>query len=94
MFDFRHPNNKQVLLNSDGSVKSTRHISGHVATVSEKAVDAQQYTGGELALSADGSGGSVPTGAVAGGAAAVALVAAGAGVAVLRRRRAHAGSTH
>jgi phospholipase C len=25
-FDFKHPNNKQVLLNTDGSVKSVRHI--------------------------------------------------------------------
>jgi phospholipase C len=28
-FDFRHPNNKQVLLNSDGSVKSVKNISSH-----------------------------------------------------------------
>ncbi|MEU9450206.1 alkaline phosphatase family protein [Streptomyces sp. NPDC048277] len=33
MFDFRHPNNKQVLLNSDGSVKSVKPIQ-HVAPVS------------------------------------------------------------
>lgn len=32
MFDFRHPNNKQVLLNSDGSVKSVGPIR-HVAPV-------------------------------------------------------------
>ncbi|MER6329537.1 alkaline phosphatase family protein [Streptomyces sp. NPDC001034] len=32
MFDFRHPNNKQVLLNSDGSVKSVGPIK-HVAPV-------------------------------------------------------------
>ncbi|ANP51337.1 phospholipase [Streptomyces griseochromogenes] len=32
MFDFRHPNNKQVLLNSDGSVKSVGPIK-HVAAV-------------------------------------------------------------
>ncbi|GHH84744.1 phospholipase C [Streptomyces sulfonofaciens] len=93
MFDFRHPNNQQVLLNSDGSVKSVGRIPHHVATASEKAVDAAQYTGGEIALSANGSDGT-PSYAVAGAAAVVALVGAGAGVAVLRRRRAHAGSAH
>ncbi|MDH6455443.1 MULTISPECIES: alkaline phosphatase family protein [unclassified Streptomyces] len=29
MFDFKHPNNKQVLLNSDGSVKSVKPIPHH-----------------------------------------------------------------
>ncbi|MBY8879417.1 alkaline phosphatase family protein [Streptomyces sp. PLK6-54] len=28
-FDFKHPNDKQVLLNADGSVKSVKHISHH-----------------------------------------------------------------
>jgi phospholipase C len=28
-FDFKHPNNKQVLLNADGSVKSVKNISTH-----------------------------------------------------------------
>ena len=28
-FDFKHPNNKQVLLNADGSVKSVKPISTH-----------------------------------------------------------------
>ncbi|PTM96748.1 phospholipase C [Streptomyces sp. VMFN-G11Ma] len=39
MFDFRHPNNKQVLLNSDGSVRSVSgipHHSGSATTVSAK----------------------------------------------------------
>ncbi|WP_070024923.1 phospholipase C [Streptomyces sp. F-1] len=35
MFDFRHPNNKQVLLNTDGSVKSVGPIK-HVAPVSTR----------------------------------------------------------
>ncbi|MGW3117741.1 phospholipase C [Streptomyces sp. NPDC001107] len=37
LFDFKHPNNKQVLLNADGSVKSVKgipHHSGTVTTVS------------------------------------------------------------
>jgi phospholipase C len=34
MFDFRHPNNKQVLLNSDGSVKSVKRIPHYTATSS------------------------------------------------------------
>ncbi|GHJ40726.1 phospholipase C [Streptomyces sp. TS71-3] len=92
LFDFRHSNNQQVLLKDDGSIQSIGRIPNHFSTVSEKTVDAQQYTGGEVALSADGSDGGVSTGAVAGTAAAVALVAAGAGVAVIRRRRSHANS--
>ncbi|MFJ9541155.1 phospholipase C [Streptomyces sp. NPDC101225] len=32
MFDFRHPNNKQVLLNADGSVKSVKGIPRHGST--------------------------------------------------------------
>ncbi|MRT45013.1 phospholipase, partial [Xylella fastidiosa subsp. multiplex] len=39
MFDFRHPNNKQVLLNSDGSVRSVRGIPHH--SVSATSVSAQ-----------------------------------------------------
>ena len=33
LFDFKHPNNKQVLLNSDGSVKSVKGIPHHSGTV-------------------------------------------------------------
>ncbi|WP_405662720.1 phospholipase C [Streptomyces sp. NBC_00079] len=32
LFDFRHPNNKQVLLNTDGSVKSVKGIPHHSGT--------------------------------------------------------------
>ncbi|MFI7400702.1 phospholipase C [Streptomyces sp. NPDC049541] len=39
LFDFKHPNNKQVLLNSDGSVKSVKGIPHHSGTVT--AVSAQ-----------------------------------------------------
>ncbi|MEU2055046.1 phospholipase, partial [Streptomyces bungoensis] len=35
MFDFRHPNGKQVLLNTDGSVKSVGPIR-HVASVATR----------------------------------------------------------
>ncbi|WP_405906201.1 alkaline phosphatase family protein [Streptomyces sp. NBC_00828] len=34
MFDFKHPNNKQVLLNSDGSVKSVKRIPHYTQTAS------------------------------------------------------------
>lgn len=37
MFDFRHPNNKQVLLNSDGSVKSVKRIPHYTQTTSTSA---------------------------------------------------------
>jgi phospholipase C len=37
MFDFRHPNNKQVLLNTDGSVKSVKPIPHHYAQTSTSA---------------------------------------------------------
>ncbi|WP_344398848.1 alkaline phosphatase family protein [Streptomyces longisporus] len=33
LFDFKHPNNKQVLLNTDGSVKSVKGIPHHSGTV-------------------------------------------------------------
>ncbi|WP_328828944.1 alkaline phosphatase family protein [Streptomyces sp. NBC_00252] len=34
MFDFKHPNNKQVLLNTDGSVKSVKRIPHYTQTAS------------------------------------------------------------
>jgi len=37
LFDFRHPNNKQVLLNADGSVKSVQPIPHHYAKTSTSA---------------------------------------------------------
>ncbi|WP_406516100.1 alkaline phosphatase family protein [Streptomyces sp. NBC_00873] len=43
MFDFQHPNNKQVLLNSDGSVKSVKKIP-HYARTATSASDLAAYT--------------------------------------------------
>ncbi|WP_316768225.1 phospholipase C [Streptomyces sasae] len=80
MFDFRHPNNKQVLLNSDGSVKSVGPIH-HVAPVST------QITPGPAMVNtaaATGSG-QFPTLPVSLGTAA--LLAAGATGTYLTLRR-------
>ncbi len=86
MFDFRHPNNQQVLLNTDGSVASVKPIH-HVADP-----DAGDQTTGN-APSTDNAaraelaetGSSFPVGSVTTGAALV--VAVGAGIAVAMRRR-------
>ncbi|GEC03972.1 phospholipase C [Streptomyces spinoverrucosus] len=40
MFDFRHPNNKQVLLNADGSVKSVKRIPHYSRTATSAATHA------------------------------------------------------
>ncbi|MFJ9008523.1 hypothetical protein [Streptomyces canus] len=42
MFDFRHPNNKKVLLNTDGSVRSVRGIPRH-SQASSTASDTTPY---------------------------------------------------
>ncbi|WP_031223928.1 phospholipase C [Streptomyces roseochromogenus] len=80
MFDFRHPNNKQVLLNSDGSVKHVGPIQ-HVAPVSTSITPgpAMQNT----AATTDASGfPALPVGLGVG-----ALVAAGATGTYLTMRR-------
>ncbi len=41
MFDFRHPNNKQVLLNSDGSVKSVKKIPHYAQTATAASAKAE-----------------------------------------------------
>jgi phospholipase C len=86
MFDFRHPNDKQVLLNADGSVASVKHIH----KVSDP--DTGDQTTGN-APSTDGSstqelaetGSSFP--AVPVGIGGVAIVGLGAAIAVTMRRR-------
>ncbi len=86
LFDFRHPNNGQLLLNNDGSVKSAGRVSSHVAVRSAASVDAALYAHQDLALSAD-SGTSMPGYAVTGAGAVIVIAGAGVGYAVIRRRR-------
>ncbi|MFI6346080.1 phospholipase C [Streptomyces sp. NPDC050560] len=83
MFDFRHSNKKQVLLRSDGSVKSIHRIPSHVRTASEKSVNAQIYDGKDIALSAQ-SDDDMTVPAVTG---AAVLVAGGAAYVLIRRFR-------
>ncbi|GGZ88059.1 phospholipase C [Streptomyces echinoruber] len=82
MFDFRHPNGKQVLLNADGSVKSV----GPIRTV--KPVTTAIVPGPALRNTA-ASGDASPSPAVPAGIAVGALLAAGAtGTWLTLRRRA------
>jgi phospholipase C len=86
MFDFRHSNNKQVLLNADGSVKSIGRIH-HVAPVATSITPGPAME--NTAATTDAS--SFP--ALPVGIAAAAIVAAGAtGTYITLRRRERAGA--
>ncbi|MGI5516821.1 phospholipase C [Streptomyces sp. CA-106131] len=86
MFDFRHPNNKQVLLNAGGSVKSVGRIH-HVAPVATSITPGPAME--NTAATTDAS--SFP--ALPVGIAAAAIVAAGAtGTYITLRRRERAGA--
>jgi phospholipase C len=86
MFDFRHPNNKQVLLNADGSVQSVGRIH-HVAPVATSITPGPAME--DTAATTDAS--SFP--ALPVGIAAAALVAAAAtGTYITLRRRERAGA--
>ncbi|MEU7058079.1 alkaline phosphatase family protein [Streptomyces sp. NPDC046197] len=86
MFDFRHPNNKQVLLNADGSVKSVGPIH-HVRPVATSITPGPDMQ--NTAVTTDAS--SFPTLPV--GVAAGALLAAGAtGTYLTLRRRTQRGT--
>ncbi|MGW4731204.1 phospholipase C [Streptomyces shenzhenensis] len=83
MFDFRHPNNKQVLLNADGSVRSVGPIH-HVAPV------ATGITPGPAMQNAAATTGADRFPAVPVGIGVSALLAAGAtGTYLTQRRRQH-----
>jgi len=77
-FDFRHPNDKQVLLNTNGSVKSISKIKAPHGDLAD-AADAA------LVLSTTGSGGGSPW--TLGGLGAGAVVLAGGSLYLLRRAR-------
>jgi phospholipase C len=80
MFDFKHPNNKQVLLNSDGSVKSVKKIPHYTATAAST-LATDNIAAQPLAATSTSSQ-SLPVGIGAG-----VLVAGGAGVALAMYRR-------
>ncbi|MFJ4782335.1 phospholipase C [Streptomyces sp. NPDC088794] len=80
MFDFRHPNGKQVLLNSNGSVKSIRPIH-HVAPVSTSITPGPAFQNTAVSTNASGFP-AVPVGLGVGG-----LLAAGATGTYLTLRR-------
>ncbi|MFR0354375.1 phospholipase C [Streptomyces sediminimaris] len=88
MFDFRHPNNKQVLLDPDGSVKSVRGIPRHSATAASTSAEGA-YPPYVQDLKAQNVADSSPSSPAVPVAAAAGLLAAGAtGTAfVLHRRR-------
>ncbi|WP_406348665.1 alkaline phosphatase family protein [Streptomyces sp. NBC_00144] len=86
-FDFRHPNNKQVLLNTDGSVQSVRHIPAQPSRPhgAAAATAARSATRSDLASSDVAA--SAPSSAVLPAGIAAVLVAAGGAAFVVRRRR-------
>lgn len=91
LFDFRHPNNKQVLLNADGSVKSVKPIPHHFAKAATSATASyppyvQDLKAQDVADAASTSP-ALPIALTAGVVAAGAVTTAFA----LRRRRAHSG---
>ncbi|MGK3941171.1 alkaline phosphatase family protein [Streptomyces caeruleatus] len=94
MFDFKHPNNKQVLLNTDGSVRSVRPIPRHYAQATSSAAAHVPYPAYVQDLKAQ----SVADGTSASPALPIAIgagvVTAGAMTTLftLRRRRARAGA--
>jgi phospholipase C len=86
MFDFRHPNARQVLLNQDGSVKSVQPIpnsaySGHAAATAANTASTDGVATEQLAETGSFS----PAPPIGVGAA---VVAGAAGVIEMRRRRA------
>ncbi|WP_438295646.1 phospholipase C [Streptomyces sp. HUAS TT7] len=93
-FDFKHPNNKQVLLNADGSVKSVKDIPQHPTPPASSTGGSTSGTGGsgnnpttqtagETLAETGSSSALVPAGITAG-----ALAVGGAGIAfALHRRR-------
>ena len=89
MFDFRHPNNKQVLLNTDGSVASIKNIH-HVGDpdAGDQTTGNAPTTDGAATEQLAETGSSFPAVPVSIGGAAV--IAAGAGLAFAMRRRRNA----
>ncbi|MER5217656.1 alkaline phosphatase family protein [Streptomyces sp. NPDC002838] len=94
MFDFRHPNSKQVLLNSDGSVKSVKRIphSAQTAASAPSTTPYPPYVHELRAQNVADSNSASPTMPIA---LAAGLLTAGVatGALALRRRKARTGHT-
>jgi phospholipase C len=94
LFDFRHPNDKQVLLNADGSVESVKpipHHYGRTASAASAHAPYPAYVQDLKARNVADSGSASPALPIAVGAG---LLTAGTMTTVfaLRRRRARAGA--
>ncbi|MDO0930360.1 alkaline phosphatase family protein [Streptomyces sp. DG2A-72] len=94
MFDFRHPNNRQVLLNSDGSVKSVKKIP-HCAQTPASASTQAAYPPYVQDLKAQNVADSSPASPALPITLAAGLLTAGAATAgfALHRRRTRAGGS-
>ncbi|MDI5969196.1 alkaline phosphatase family protein [Streptomyces sp. SL13] len=83
LMDFRHPNDQQVLLNTDGSVASVRPIPHHGD------IESGDPTSGGITFASDtqqlSAGSGLPSGPLTAGAALVVVAAAGVGYALRRR---------
>jgi phospholipase C len=85
MFDFQHPDNKQLLLNSDGSVKSVKPIPNYAATTATAANSVSTGDGATQEVAQSGS--YIPALPIGIGIGAAVAVAVAAGTVVTRRRR-------
>ncbi|MGW2641101.1 phospholipase C [Streptomyces sp. NPDC001348] len=94
LFDFRHPNNKQVLLNADGSVRSVKPIPHHYARTATSAAGNAPYPAYVQDLKAQNVADSSPASPVLPLGIGAGLLTAGATTTAfaLRRRRARAGA--
>ncbi|MFD7917693.1 phospholipase C [Streptomyces sp. NPDC059740] len=87
MFDFRHPNNRQVLLKQDGSVASTGPVPDHPATGGGSGTRPQGGLSDTPATeSLAETGDATPTTPIAVGAAAAVLLGAAVATYAVRRR--------
>jgi phospholipase C len=95
MFDFKHPNNKQVLLNSDGSVKSVKRIPHYTQTSTSTSAQAAYppYVQDLKAQNVADASTASPTLPMAVGAGLLTAGAATTVLAVYRRRTRAAGTT-
>ncbi|ALV32256.1 alkaline phosphatase family protein [Streptomyces sp. CdTB01] len=94
LFDFRHPNNKQVLLNADGSVKSVKPIPHHYAATASSASTHAPYPAYVQDLKAQNVAAASSTSPALPIAVGAGLLTAGTMTIVFapRRRRARAGA--
>ncbi|MFF4249844.1 phospholipase C [Streptomyces sp. NPDC001663] len=88
MFDFAHPNNKQVLLNSDGSVKSVKRIPHYTLTATTASAEKAYppYVQDLKAQNVAAAGSTSPALPIAIAAAALTAGATGTALALHRRR--------